>query len=212
MPASLSFEQIAPIVDRTPVAAKKLASRARRRVRGAAPNPDPDLSSQRRVVDAFLAAARGGDVAALVAILDPDVVLRADGGMLTGGMKVIRGAASVAGQLATFQRMATSAATHPALVNGLAGLVNTIDGKLISVMSFTISDGKIARSTFCPTPTGWPSSTSPAWSRDMRGHRAADSGGVRTRDRDGPACSARGGRCPAGIRRRRTAPRKRPGR
>jgi RNA polymerase sigma-70 factor (ECF subfamily) len=140
----LPFEQIAPIVDRTPVAAKKLASRARRRVRGAAPNPDPDLSSQRRVVDAFLAAARTGDFAALVAILDPDVVLRADGGMLAGGMKVIGGIAAVAGQLATFQRMATSCATHPALVNGLAGLVNTIDDKLVSVMSFTVSDGKIA--------------------------------------------------------------------
>ncbi|MDR8407942.1 RNA polymerase sigma factor SigJ [Nonomuraea sp. 3-1Str] len=140
----LPFEQIAPIVDRTPVAAKKLASRARRRVGGAAPNPDPDVSSQRRVVDAFLAAARDGDFAALMSILDPDVVLRADGGMLTGGMKVIRGAAAVAGKLATFQRMATSTATHPAIINGLAGLVNTIDDQLISVMSFTISDSKIA--------------------------------------------------------------------
>ncbi|MEU4575191.1 RNA polymerase sigma factor SigJ [Nonomuraea sp. NPDC023979] len=140
----LPFEQIAPIVDRTPVAAKKLASRARQRVRGAAPNPDPDLNSQRRVVDAFLTAARGGDFAALVSILDPDVVLRADGGVLTGGMKVIRGVAAVAGQLATFQRMATTSTTHPALVNGLAGLVNTVDDQLISVMSFTISDGKLA--------------------------------------------------------------------
>ncbi|MEU4542110.1 RNA polymerase sigma factor SigJ [Nonomuraea dietziae] len=140
----LPFEQIAPIVDRTPVAAKKLASRARQRVRGAAPNPDPDLSSQRRVVDAFLAAARDGDFAALMSILDPDVVLRADGGMLAGGMQVIRGAAAVAGKLATFQRMATSTATHPAVINGLAGLVNTIDDQLISVMSFTISDSKIA--------------------------------------------------------------------
>ncbi|MEV0616309.1 RNA polymerase sigma factor SigJ [Nonomuraea sp. NPDC050404] len=140
----LPFEQIAPIVDRTPVAAKKLASRARRRVRGAAPNPDPDLAGQRRVVDAFLAAARGGDFAALVSILDPDVVLRADGGTLTGGLKIIRGVAAVAGQLATFQRMATSAATCPALINGLAGLVNTIDDQPISVMSFTIADGRIA--------------------------------------------------------------------
>ncbi|MEU4537562.1 RNA polymerase sigma factor SigJ [Streptosporangium sp. NPDC023825] len=140
----LPFEQIAPIVDRTPVAAKKLASRARQRVRGAAPNPDPDLADQRRVVDAFLAAARGGDFAALVSILDPDVVLRADGGMLAGGMKVIRGMAAVAGQLATFQRMATGAATHPALVNGLAGLVNTVDGRVFSVMSFTVADGRIA--------------------------------------------------------------------
>ncbi|MEU8325526.1 RNA polymerase sigma factor SigJ [Nonomuraea sp. NPDC048881] len=140
----LPFEQIAPIVDRTPVAAKKLASRARRRVRGSAPSPDPDLSSQRRVVDAFLSAARDGDFAALVSLLDPDVVLRADGGVLTGGMKVIRGAAAVAGQLATFQRMATSAAAYPAVINGLAGLVNTIDDQLVSVMSFTASDGRIA--------------------------------------------------------------------
>ncbi|MEU6719730.1 RNA polymerase sigma factor SigJ [Nonomuraea sp. NPDC046802] len=140
----LPFEQIAPIVDRTPVAAKKLASRARQRVRGAAPNPDPDPADQRRVVDAFLAAARSGDFAALVSILDPEVMLRADGGVLTGGMKVLRGVAAVAGQLATFQRMATSATTHPALVNGLAGLVNTFDDQLISVMSFTIADGKIA--------------------------------------------------------------------
>ncbi|MER5321051.1 RNA polymerase sigma factor SigJ [Streptosporangium roseum] len=140
----MPFEQIAPIVDRTPATAKKLASRARRRVRGAAPNPDPDLADQRRVVNAFLTAARGGDFDALVSILDPDVVLRADGGVLTNGMKVIRGAAAVAGQAATFQRMATSATTHPALINGLAGLVNTIDGRLISVMSFTISTGKIA--------------------------------------------------------------------
>ncbi|YCK32850.1 RNA polymerase sigma factor SigJ [Actinomadura sp. ATCC 39365] len=140
----MPFEQIAPIVDRTPTAAKKLASRARLRVRGATPNPDPDLSSQRRVVDAFLAAARDGDLAALVSVLNPDVTLRADGGTLTGGMRVIRGAAAVAGQLATFQRMATSATIHPALVNGLAGLVNTIDDELISVMSFTVSDGRIA--------------------------------------------------------------------
>ncbi|GAA3149303.1 RNA polymerase sigma factor SigJ [Nonomuraea roseoviolacea] len=140
----MPFEQIAPIVDRTPTAAKKLASRARLRVRGATPSPDPDLSSQRRVVDAFLAAARDGDLAALVSVLNPDVTLRADGGTLTGGMQVVRGAAAVAGRLATFQRMATSATTHPALVNGLAGLVNTIDDELISVMSFTVSDGRIA--------------------------------------------------------------------
>ena len=139
----LPFEQIAPIVDRTPVAAKKLASRARQRVRGATPSPDPDLAGQRRAVDAFLTAARSGDFDALLAILDPDVILRADGGVLTG-MKIIRGAVPVAGQAATFQRMATAADTHPALINGLAGLVNTIAGRPISVMSFTITDGKIA--------------------------------------------------------------------
>ncbi|TYB71044.1 sigma-70 family RNA polymerase sigma factor [Nonomuraea sp. PA05] len=140
----LPFEQIAPIVDRTPAAAKKLASRARQRVRGATPNPDPDPAGQRRMVDAFLAAARGGDFAALVSILDPDVVLRADGGALAGGMTVLRGVAAVAGRLDVFQRMATSAATHPALVNGLAGLVNSIEGRVISVMSFTVSGGRIA--------------------------------------------------------------------
>ncbi|MDA0567337.1 RNA polymerase sigma factor SigJ [Streptomonospora sp. S1-112] len=140
----MPFEQIAPIMDRTPVAARKLASRARRRVQGAAPTPDPDPAAQRRVVDAFLAAARGGDLTALLAVLDPDVTLRADTGKaLPGGMRVLRGAQAVAGQLATFQRMATVSTTRPALVNGAAGLVNTIDGTLISVMGFTVADGRI---------------------------------------------------------------------
>ncbi|WP_406318905.1 sigma-70 family RNA polymerase sigma factor [Streptosporangium sp. NBC_01639] len=139
----LPFAQIAPIVDRTPVATKKLASRARQRVRGSAPSPDPDLADQRRVVDAFLAAARGGEFDALLAILDPDVVLRADGGVLTGGLKIISGVAAVAGQAPTFQRMATAAVTHPVLINGLAGLVNTVDGQPISVISFIVADGKI---------------------------------------------------------------------
>ncbi|GAA3381833.1 sigma-70 family RNA polymerase sigma factor [Cryptosporangium minutisporangium] len=140
----LPFDQIAPIVDRTPVAAKKLASRARQRIRGAAPTPDGDLVAQRRVVDAFLAAARGGDFDALLALLDPDVVLRTDGGVLTGGLRVISGAAAVAARADTFRRMATAAATHPAVINGVAGLVNTVDDEPFSVMSFTIADGRIA--------------------------------------------------------------------
>ncbi|MEW2356321.1 RNA polymerase sigma factor SigJ [Spirillospora sp. NPDC029432] len=140
----LPFEEIAPIVDRTPATAKKLASRARQRVRGASPPPDPDPAGQRRVVDAFLTAARGGDFDGLLALLDPDVVLRADGGVLAGGLRVLRGAEAVAGQAATFQRMATAATTSPALVNGVAGLVNTIDGKPFSVMSFTVAGGRIA--------------------------------------------------------------------
>ncbi|MGW4233349.1 sigma-70 family RNA polymerase sigma factor [Streptomyces sp. NPDC004980] len=140
----LSFEEIAPIVDRTPATAKKLASRARLRVRGTTPPPDPDRADQRRVVDAFLSAARGGDFDALLALLDPDVVLRADGGALTGGLRTIRGASAVAGQLDTFQRMATAATTRPALVNGFAGLLNTLDGQPLSVMSFTITGGRIA--------------------------------------------------------------------
>ncbi|MFI2780775.1 sigma-70 family RNA polymerase sigma factor [Streptomyces sp. ALB3] len=140
----LSFEEIAPIVGRTPGTAKKLASRARLRVRGATPPPDPDRSTGRRVVDAFLTAARGGDLDALLALLDPDVVLRVDGGALTGGLRTIRGADAVAGQLDTFRRMATSATIRPALVNGSAGLVNAIDGQPLSVMSFTVAQGRIA--------------------------------------------------------------------
>ncbi|MGW7281041.1 hypothetical protein ACWGIV_22630 [Streptomyces sp. NPDC054844] len=96
------------------------------------------------MVDAFLTAARGGDFDALLAVLDPDVGLRADGGALTGGLRTIRGAAAVAGQLDTFQRMATAATTCPALVNGFAGLVNTLDGQPLSVMSFTVTGGRIA--------------------------------------------------------------------
>ncbi|MBQ0863784.1 RNA polymerase sigma factor SigJ [Streptomyces sp. RK75] len=140
----MPFDEIAPVIDRTPTAARKLASRARQRVQGAAPEPDPDPVAQRRVVDAFLAAARGGDFDALVAVLDPEVVLRADGGKaLPGGMKVLRGIDSVAGQAATFHRMATASTSRPALVNGMAGLVNTVGGALFSVMSFTVSGEKI---------------------------------------------------------------------
>ncbi|HKE67015.1 MAG TPA: sigma-70 family RNA polymerase sigma factor [Micromonosporaceae bacterium] len=140
----LPFDQIAPIVDRTPMTAKKLASRARQRVRTATPSPDPDLAGQRRVVDAFETAARGGDFDALVAILDPDVVLRVDGGALTDGLQVIRGATVVATQASAFRRAATGAlATRPVLVNGAAGLVNSINGQLFSLMSFTVADGRI---------------------------------------------------------------------
>ncbi|MEW2359443.1 sigma-70 family RNA polymerase sigma factor [Spirillospora sp. NPDC029432] len=138
----MPFEEIAPIVDRAPAAARELAGRARLRVRGAAPEPDP--AAQRRVVDAFLTAARGGDLDGLVAILDPDVVLRADSGRaLPGGIRVLRGAAAVSGQAATFRRMATAAHARPVLVNGAAGLVDTIDGRLISIMSFTVTDERI---------------------------------------------------------------------
>lgn len=140
----LPFAQIAPIVDRTPGAAKKLASRARQRVRDAAPNPDPDLAGQRRAVDAFQAAARDGDLDALLAVLDPDVVLRADRGALGGGFQSLRGAAVVAGQATSFRRTASAAVAHPVLVNGAAGLATTLDEKLISLISFTIADGRIA--------------------------------------------------------------------
>jgi RNA polymerase sigma factor (sigma-70 family) len=139
---AVPYEEIAPIVGRSPAAARQLASRARRRVQGAAPVPDPDLARQRQVVDAFLAAARDGDVDALVAVLAPDVVLRADrGGVPAGGLTQIHGAAAVAGQALTFARFAYSA--QPALVNGAAGVVNTANGQPMSVMSFTITRGKI---------------------------------------------------------------------
>jgi len=139
----LPFEEIAPILDRTPVATRKLASRARRRVQGAAPAPDPDPAARRRVVDAFLAAARGGDLTALLAVLDPDVTLRVDGGKAFAGLRVLHGAEAVAGQLATFHRMATLATTHPALVDGTAGLVNTVDGELFSIIGFTVDGERI---------------------------------------------------------------------
>ncbi|MFI6225175.1 sigma-70 family RNA polymerase sigma factor [Nocardia salmonicida] len=137
---AMPYDQIAPIVDRTPQTAKKLASQARRRVQGATPTPDPDLPRQRRVVDAFLTAARGGDFDELLRLLDPDVMLRADAGE---AMRVIRGASAVAGQAETFRRMATVCTTHPAVVNGHAGLVNTLDGNPFSIIEFTVTGARI---------------------------------------------------------------------
>ncbi|MGP4101315.1 RNA polymerase sigma factor SigJ [Nonomuraea sp. KM90] len=140
---AVPFEEIAPLVGRSPAAARQLASRARRRVRGAAPVPDPDLSRQRKVVEAFIAAAHQGDFGALVAVLDPDVVLRADqGAVLAGGWTEIRGAANVAGQALAFRSQSPSTGYH-ALVNGMAGVINMVNGKPSAVMSFTISNGLI---------------------------------------------------------------------
>jgi RNA polymerase sigma factor (sigma-70 family) len=136
---AVPFEQIGVIVGRSPAAVKQLASRARQRVRNAAPPPDPDLSGQRRVVDAFLAAARSGDFDALVAVLDPDVVVRSDAGVRPGS--VVRGAASVAGNAITFSRVAQIA--KPVLVNGAPGLVGMVDGQPVSLMAFTVTGGKI---------------------------------------------------------------------
>jgi hypothetical protein len=125
--------------------ARQLASRARRRVRGAATSPDADLTRQREVVDAFLAAARGGDFEALVAVLDPDVVLRSDGGVVRAGLsREFRGATAVAEQSLTFSQFARSARTRPALVNGAAGVVScSPDGQLFSVMGCTVRHRKI---------------------------------------------------------------------
>ncbi|MFF4352209.1 sigma-70 family RNA polymerase sigma factor [Streptomyces sp. NPDC001530] len=132
---AVPFEEIAPIVGRTPAASRQLASRARRRVQGGAPAPDPDLAQQREVVDAFLAAAREGDFDALVAVLDPDVVARSEGGVTAGAAAVASGASSFA-HLARIAR--------PALVNGAAGVVVVADGRLVSVLAFTVVHGRIA--------------------------------------------------------------------
>jgi RNA polymerase sigma-70 factor (ECF subfamily) len=140
----MSFEEIAPLVERTPTAARQLASRARRRVRGTAPQPDRDLKRQRAVVDAFLAAAREGDFQALVAVLDPDVVFRADRGRIAAAdaRPLVTGAAAVAEQiLARAPRFARFA--RPAVVNGAAGLIVVPRDRPIAVLGFTIARNRI---------------------------------------------------------------------
>ncbi len=139
----LPFEEIAPMVGRSPAAARQLASRARRRVRGAEiPAPDPDLARQREVVDAFFLAARGGDFNALVSVLHPDVVLRSDFGVKRPGLsQVFHGAEAVARQ--SVLGAIPGASLHPALVNGAAGMVITVKGRPFAVMGFTVVDGRI---------------------------------------------------------------------
>jgi RNA polymerase sigma-70 factor (ECF subfamily) len=137
---AVSFEEIAPIVGRSATAARQLASRARRRVQGAGMVPDVDLSRQREVVDAFLAAARGGDFEALLTVLDPDVVLRTDRAALPPGAPAeIRGAAAVANRAAK----GGARAARPALVNGSVGVIVAPSGRLLMVLAFTIARGKI---------------------------------------------------------------------
>jgi RNA polymerase sigma factor (sigma-70 family) len=137
----LPFEEIAPVVGRTTIATRQLASRARRRVR-AASVPDADLARQREVVDAFLAAARGGDFDALVAVLDPDVRLRTDRGAGAAASGVVRGARSVAGRALLFAHRAGR--SLPVLVNGTAGIVAfDARGRVASVLGFTVKGGKI---------------------------------------------------------------------
>ena len=136
----VSFDEIATIVDRSPAAARQLASRARRRVRGTAPVPDQDLDRQRRVVDAFFAAARGGDFDELIALLDPDIVLRADFGP-SAASAVVRGAQAVASRAMMFADPARS--VTPVLVNGSPGVVVTVDARVVSIMAFTVSGGRV---------------------------------------------------------------------
>src|ERR671913_533209 len=135
------FEEIAPIVGRSPAASRQLASRARRKVRGESTIPDADPARQREVVDAFLAASRDGDLGALLAVLDPEVVLRADPGA-AGTSREVRGAHAVAEQAKAFSHLGRF--SRRALVNGVAGIVSRAPGgPTFSVMGFAVASGKI---------------------------------------------------------------------
>jgi RNA polymerase sigma-70 factor (ECF subfamily) len=153
---ALPFEEIAPMVERSPAAARQLASRARRRLKGAAPTTaDLDLARQREVVDAFFAAARDGDFDALVAVLNPDVVMRIDAGAARpAASMVLRGATTVARQalkgLASALRVAQ---LTPAIVNGVAGVVITLHGRPMTLVGFTIADGRIVDINAIADPT-----------------------------------------------------------
>ena len=136
---AVPFDQIAPIVERSPEATRKLASRARRRIHDAAPSPDTDLLAQHAVVDAFFAAGRAGDFDRLVAVLDPDVSLRGDFG--AGALRSVRGASTVAGLARSYA--APEREVRPAVVNGAAGAVIFVDGAANAVMGFVVRSGRI---------------------------------------------------------------------
>ena len=154
---AVPFDQIAPIVNRTPATAKKLASRARRRVQGAPAVPRAELGHQQRVVEAFLAAARRGDLAALLAVLAPDVIRRADPAALPpGGETLVRGADAVARQTLVLGPRARFA--EPALVNGAVGVVVAPRGELLLALTLTVADGRI---------TGYDVIADPARLRDL---------------------------------------------
>ncbi|HKE84221.1 MAG TPA: sigma-70 family RNA polymerase sigma factor [Vicinamibacterales bacterium] len=147
----MTFEEIAPIVDRSVVATRQLASRARRRVQGQAPTSDADLRQQRRVVDAFLAAVRDGDFEALVTVLDPEIVLRADGGAVKGMSRFVRGAQAVASQAEAFSKFGLI--SEVVLVNGNIGVVARLpDGRLFSVIGFTVAGGKVVEMDILADP------------------------------------------------------------
>ncbi|MFE5867544.1 sigma-70 family RNA polymerase sigma factor [Streptomyces roseifaciens] len=139
---AVPFDDIAPLIERTTAATRQLASRARRRVQSQTTPPEPDLARQREAVDAFFAAAHEGDFEALVAMLDPDVVLRADGGDTRSRLSVaLTGARTVASQAARFSGLSPFA--RPALINGAAGVVVVVNGNPVSVMAFTVTNGRI---------------------------------------------------------------------
>jgi RNA polymerase sigma-70 factor (ECF subfamily) len=136
---SLPFDEIGGVLDRSPESARQLASRARRRIRGVDRTPQVDTAAQREVVDAFLAAARNGDFDALVAVLDPDIVLREDTG--TGTIVTVRGAETVATRARSFARRGVVG--RPALVNGTAGWVSYFEGAVFAIGALTFEDGRI---------------------------------------------------------------------
>jgi len=138
---AMPFGEIAPILDRSPVATRQLASRARRRVQGATPAKQVDLATQRRVVDAFLTALRDGEFEALLTLLDPDVLLRDDSASLPGAAAMMQGARAVGGYALNFSRSAR--VVHPALVNGAPGLAILPQGQLMGALAFTVRDDKI---------------------------------------------------------------------
>jgi RNA polymerase sigma factor (sigma-70 family) len=146
---AMPFEEIAAIVERTPEATRQLASRARRRVRGTPTMPDADLNAQWEVVEAFLAAARKGDFNALIAVLDPHAVLRADGG-LTGLSQQVQGAENIASQALLWSRVDLT--MRRALVNGAAGIVAFLHGRPFSIAAVTVRNGKIVEVDFLADP------------------------------------------------------------
>jgi RNA polymerase sigma factor (sigma-70 family) len=139
---AVPFDEIAELIDRTPVATRQLASRARRRVQDTVTTPDVDLTEQRRLVDAFFAASRDGDLEGLVAVLDPNVVLRTDGGRgRPAATSLVRGATAVAER--TLQFRAGARWARPVVVNGVAGVVVAPQGRPVAVMAFTVAGGRI---------------------------------------------------------------------
>jgi RNA polymerase sigma-70 factor (ECF subfamily) len=145
---AVPFDEIAPIVNRTPEATRQLASRARRRVQGERATPDADIQRQREVIEAFMAASRDGDFERLVTLLDPEVVVRADFGR--GRTTEVRGIADVLTQAQGYARLGLVG--HHAIVNGAAGAVSTRNGKPFSVAAVTVRDGKIVAMEFVLDP------------------------------------------------------------
>jgi RNA polymerase sigma-70 factor (ECF subfamily) len=154
----MAFDEIAPVVGRSIEATRQLASRARRRVRGATPQTDPDLAEQRRVVDAFLAAARDGDFDGLIKVLDPEVVFRADRGRLAAAVEaspLVTGAKEVAEQVLS-RGMRFARFARPAIVNGNAGVVVTPKDEPIAVIGFTVAQGRIVEIDLIADPEKLP--------------------------------------------------------